>query len=231
VGVREAVTALLFDFDGTIVDTSSVWRETMGATFASHGYELDDELLDRLLASPWQAALPTLSEADAAAIEARLVDSMEKAYLECPPAPGLEPLLDQFADLPKAIVTSSYRERLVAPYLRRNGLEDRFDVVVGSEDCARLKPDPEAVRLALERLDVGRSGVWLIGDSAADVEAARAAGIGSVGVGSRAIGADLAADSLDAVASLLRPAVAEEIHRPPRRGSTDDGRAVAGESS
>lgn len=230
-GVREAVTALLFDFDGTIVDTSSSWRQMTGASFAARGFALDDEMLDRVLVSPWEAVLPALSESDALAIEARLVDSMREAYLECPPVPGLEPLLDHFANLPKAIVTSSYREDLVVPYLRRHGLDHHFAVVIGSEDCARLKPDPEAIRLALKRLNIGRSGVWMIGDSAADVEAARAAGIRSVGLGSPVIGGDLAADSLDAVASLLRPAVAEEIHRPPRRGSADHGRAVAGESS
>lgn len=225
-GLRETVSALLLDFDGTIVDTSSTWREVTGASFAAHGFALDDELLDRVLASPWETVLPALSKSDALAIEARLVDSIREAYLECPPVPGLEPFLHHFARLPKAIVTSSYREQLVVPYLRRYGLERHFDVVIGSEDCVRLKPDPEAIRLAMERLRVGRSGVWLIGDSTADVEAARAAGIGSITVGSRAIGGDLAADSLDAVASLLRPAVAEEIHRPPSRG-----RPVAGESS
>src|SRR5207237_2771312 len=143
-GVREAVTALLFDFDGTIVDTSSAWREMTSAAFAARGFVLDDELLDRVLDSPWETVLPALSESDALAIEADLVDSMREAYLECPPVPGLEPLLDHFASLPKAIVTSSYREQLVVPYLRRHGLEHRFDVIVGSEDCVRLKPDPEA---------------------------------------------------------------------------------------
>jgi phosphoglycolate phosphatase len=228
-GVRETVSALLFDFDGTIVDSSSLWREVTGASFEAHGFVLDDELLDRVLHSPWETVLPALSESDALAIEARMVDSIREAYLECPPAPGLVPLLDRFASLPKAIVTSSYREQLVVPYLRRHGLERRFDVVVGSEDCARLKPDPEAIRLALERLDVGRSGVWMIGDSAADVEAARAAGIRSVVVGSPASGADLVADSMHAVASLLG-AAAEEEDPPPRRRSADGGRPVAGES-
>src|SRR5919197_2283222 len=225
-GVRATVSALLLEFDGTIVDTPSIWREVTGASFAAHGFVLDDEVLDRVLSSPWETVLPALSESDALAIEARLVDSIREAYLESPPVPGLEPFLDHFARLPKAIVTSSYREQLVVPYLRRYGLEHRFDVGVGSEDCERLKPDPEAIRLAMERLGVGHSGVWLVGDSEADVEAARAAGIRSITVGSRAIGGDLPADSLDAVAPLLRPAAAEEIHRPPRRG-----RPVAGESS
>jgi HAD superfamily hydrolase (TIGR01509 family) len=222
-GVRATVNALLLDFDGTIVETSGTWTEVTRASFAAHGFVLDDETLDRVLSSPWETVLPALSAADALAIEARLVEAIRDAYLECPPVPGLEPFLDHFARVPKAIVTSSYREQLVVPYLRRYGLEHHFDVVVGSEDCERLKPDPEVIRLAMERLGVGRSGVWLIGDSAADVEAARAAGIASLTVGSRAIGGDLAADSLDAVASLLR---AEEVHRPPRRG-----RSVAGESS
>ena len=51
-----------------------------------------------------------------------------------------------------------------------------FSVVVGFEDVARHKPDPEGVELALGRLGVLPKEALLVGDSAADIEAARAAG-------------------------------------------------------
>ena len=55
-------------------------------------------------------------------------------------------------------------------------MASRFSVVVGFEDVARHKPYPEGVELALERLGVLPEEALLVGDSAADIEAARAAG-------------------------------------------------------
>ena len=212
-GVREAVNALLFDFDGTIVDTEQVWSQATRACFAARGFDLDDGMLRRILVSPWSDVIPDLSQSDATAIEQNIVDSVREAYLECPPVAGFTAFLEQFAGTPKAIVTSSYREQLVAPYLRRHSLDHYFSVVVGSEDTERLKPSPEPVLLALRLLDVGRSGVWMIGDSPADIEAARSAGIRSVGLGDPAIGGDLVADSVQTLATLLRATMTEDEHR------------------
>jgi HAD superfamily hydrolase (TIGR01549 family) len=211
-GVREAVNALLFDFDGTIADTSQTWNQTLRTCFAARGFDLDDWMLGRVLVNPWCDVVPALSESESLAIEHDLIGSIREAYLECPPVVGLDTFLDQFAEVPKAIVTSSYRERLVAPYLRRHDLDRYFSVVVGSEDTDRLKPSPEPVLLALRLLNVGHSGVWMIGDSLADIEAARSAGIGSVGLGSSAIGGDLVADSIQALASLLMTIMTEDKH-------------------
>jgi HAD superfamily hydrolase (TIGR01509 family) len=202
-GVRETITALLFDFDGTIVDTSAIWTRMIRACFTARGFDLDDQMLSRLLSNPWRNVLPTLSESTERAIEHELIGLLREGYLECPPVPGLRMFLDQFADVPKAIVTSSYREQLVAPYLRLHGLDHYFPVVVGSEDTDHLKPSPEPVLLALRLLNAGRSGAWLIGDSLADMEAARSAGVGSVGFRNPAIGGDLVADSIQALAALL----------------------------
>ena len=60
--------------------------------------------------------------------------------------------------------------------LEELGVASLFSVVVGFEDVARHKPDPEGVELALDRLGVLPKEALLVGDSAADIEAARAAG-------------------------------------------------------
>jgi len=215
-GRSKAVRALLFDFDGTIADTSAAWVSATRGCFAARGFELDDKMLRRLLTSPWPDVVPGLSQAAALVIEDDIVDSIREAYLGCPPTAGLHEFLRGFAAIPKAIVTSSYRERLVAPYLRRHGLDHHFRVVVGSEDTARLKPDPEPVLLALRLLGAGLSGAWMIGNSRADIEAARSAGIGSVGLGDSASGADHVADSMHALGRLLAALMAEDEYRPQR---------------
>jgi pyrophosphatase PpaX len=62
-------------------------------------------------------------------------------------------------------------------------LEPLFEVVVTAEDSARHKPDPEPIRVALERLGVEPDEAVYVGDSPFDVRAARAAGVASVAVG------------------------------------------------
>jgi phosphoglycolate phosphatase len=59
----------------------------------------------------------------------------------------------------------------------------RFETLVGSEDVTHHKPDPEAVWLALRRMEAGDKAVaWMVGDTPMDVEAARRAGIGHCAV-------------------------------------------------
>lgn len=207
------MTALLFDFDGTIADTSLAWTQTTRARFAAHGIDLAEETLHRLLAQPWSEVLSHLHLEELLVIEREIVATIKDAYLASPPAIGLDRLLRQFGNVPKAIVTSSYRERLVTPYLRAHGLADHFPVVVGSEDTEQLKPSPEPVLLALRLL--GRdphsapdTTAWLIGDTEADMAAAKSAGIGAIRFGRRELAAHHGADSMHALTALLTTLIA-----------------------
>ena len=206
--------ALLFDFDGTIADTAALWPPATRACFAARGFALDDGLLGQVLDNPWTDVLPGLSPSAAAAIERDIVASIRDAYLDCPPAEGLSALLETFAAVPKAIVTSSYRDELIAPYLRRHGLDKHFSAVVGCEDTQRLKPDPEPVLLALRLLNAGRRGTWLIGDSLADTRAAKSAAIGSIALGNLAASGDRFAESVQALGALLTAIMAEDEDHP-----------------
>jgi pyrophosphatase PpaX len=62
------------------------------------------------------------------------------------------------------------------------GLKRYFDVVVGSDDTDRHKPDPEPILLALERLGVEPEAAAYVGDSPFDIRAAKAAGVAAIGV-------------------------------------------------
>ena len=63
------------------------------------------------------------------------------------------------------------------------GIGDSFDVVVGSDDTQRHKPDPEPVLKALELLEADAADAAYVGDSPFDVAAARGAGVFAVAVG------------------------------------------------
>jgi HAD superfamily hydrolase (TIGR01509 family) len=78
-----------------------------------------------------------------------------------------------------ALVTSSSGP---LPFLDRWGIRSSFTAIVGRGDVRRIKPDPEAVLLALERLDLDPSQVVSVGDTPLDVRAGLAAGVTTVGV-------------------------------------------------
>jgi phosphoglycolate phosphatase len=79
------------------------------------------------------------------------------------------------ARLPLACITNK-AERFTVDLLKRTGLDGFFDVIVCGDTVTRKKPDPEPVLAACARLGVQPSEAVMIGDSANDVQAARAAG-------------------------------------------------------
>jgi phosphoglycolate phosphatase len=79
------------------------------------------------------------------------------------------------------IVSSKYRYRIEG-ILAEHGLASHFDVIVGGEDVVQLKPDPEALLLALQRLGLSAADVLYVGDHPVDAEAASRAGIAFMAV-------------------------------------------------
>lgn len=74
------------------------------------------------------------------------------------------------------IVSTKFRYRIEA-VLGREGLLEPFEVIVGGEDVSEFKPDPESLRMALERLEIPREAALYVGDSVVDAEAAARAGV------------------------------------------------------
>ena len=93
--------------------------------------------------------------------------------------PGIRDLLERFskADKPMALVTSIPDRSLVNAVLERVNVKHWFKTVVTGEDVGRPKPDPEGVQLALQGLSLSRSHVLMVGDSTADIQAGRKAGV------------------------------------------------------
>jgi phosphoglycolate phosphatase len=80
-----------------------------------------------------------------------------------------------------AIVSTKFRHRIQS-ILARDGIDGSFDVIVGGEDVARHKPDPEGLHYALEALNVNAEHAVYVGDHPVDAEAAEHAGLRFVAV-------------------------------------------------
>lgn len=171
--------ALLFDLDGTLIDTETVAMTTGMAAFAAMGHPVDASFMQRLVgvdlptsAGIIGAALPTL---DQKGLQAHWHRAFSAAIDENLPlkAGALEILSARHR--PMALVTSSGHAEALHK-LRVTGLAPHFDTVVTLADVSRPKPAPEPYLLAAERLGVSPARCLVFEDSEAGAEAAHRAG-------------------------------------------------------
>ncbi|MEM7518074.1 MAG: aminotransferase class I/II-fold pyridoxal phosphate-dependent enzyme, partial [Planctomycetota bacterium] len=180
--------ALLFDMDGVLVDVSGSFRVAVLDTAASFGVPLSSAEVSARKAQgnandDWELTRSLLEVKGVRATLAEVTERFEALYQGTEERPGLReqerPLVERsFLErlakrLPLAVVTGRPR-RDALHFLQREGLEDLFTAVICREDAA-LKPSPDPVRLACERLGV--RSAWMIGDTPDDLTAAREAGV------------------------------------------------------
>jgi HAD superfamily hydrolase (TIGR01509 family) len=148
-----ALDAVVFDLDGTLVDSRLVVTRAHRASLA---------------------AVSTLEELRGGSGLNAFHDRLAELAHELRAFPGVAELLAALP-VPAAVVSGASREAC-AIVLAATGLEGRFEVVVSADDVRRAKPDPEGLLLAYERLGVEPERCAYVGDLAGDVAAARSCG-------------------------------------------------------
>lgn len=201
--------AVLFDWDGTLLDSAEASFHAYVRLFATYGIAFDRESFRRTYSPDWQRTYVALGlprevwdEADA-----RWLALYRQVAADL--VPGAREALGRLAalGLMAGIVTSGDGSR-VRGEIGAFGLEALLKVVVCGEDAPSRKPHPEALQLALDRLGVLPGAAAYVGDSPEDVEMARAAGVLSVAVpGGFPNGEALAASRPDLTAPNLRAAL------------------------
>ncbi len=171
--------ALLFDLDGTLIDTETVALRTGMEAFAALGHPVDLAFMQRLVgvdiptsARIIGAALPLL---DQGRLQARWHSAFVAAIdQDLPLKPGALDLLSA-RHRPMALVTSSGRDEAHRK-LNRTGLAGFFDTIVTLADVTAPKPAPQPYLLAAERLGVAPDRCLVFEDSETGAEAAHRAG-------------------------------------------------------
>jgi HAD superfamily hydrolase (TIGR01509 family) len=181
---RMRLDALVFDFDGLILDTELPEYLTVKAEFEAHGIELvlEDwlDIIGRADHPHWLDWLERElgSPVDREVVEARRRAAHVELVLAGEVLPGVVNLLDQAAaaDIPTAVASSSTRTWVVG-HLDRLGLAGRFDVVRAREDVERAKPWPDLFLAALDALGAEPAGSVAFEDSHHGARAAVDAGL------------------------------------------------------
>ncbi|WP_214317732.1 HAD-IA family hydrolase [Nonomuraea sediminis] len=174
--------AVLFDMDGTLVDTEESWWQAVEGVAAGLGHELGDadvtEVLGRAVEHTAAHLARTTGTATPVAELARDLhrDFAARVAARAVPRPGALELLDELARhrIPVALVTASPRDvvEMVLDVLGR----ERFAVCLTADDTARTKPAPDPYLAATRALDVEPAACVAVEDTPTGVASAEAAG-------------------------------------------------------
>jgi HAD superfamily hydrolase (TIGR01509 family) len=218
-GDLPAPDGLIFDLDGTLVDTVEARIEAWLLTFEEVGFTVDRNHLAIEVA---EVGGRRLSEDRAEAIDRRAGERFDEINLEPRPLPGAVELLQALAasDLPWAIATSS-RAAQVTVSVGALGIGPDPHIVDGSS-VAQAKPAPDLLLHTAERLGVSSRRCWYVGDATWDMRAARAAAMVAIGVPT---GAASAETLVAAGAHLVVPTLAELRRELERRSLLPGGAA------
>ncbi len=176
------LAAVLFDMDGTLVDTEDVWWQAVADTASDLGYRLSERDLPDVLGRPVEHTADHLLHVTGTGRErAALVAELDGRFAELVerdirPRPGALALLDALRAqrLTTALVSASPR-RVVDMVLRALG-RDRFTVTVSADDTTRTKPAPDPYLAAARQLGVDPARCVAVEDTPTGVASAEAAG-------------------------------------------------------
>jgi beta-phosphoglucomutase family hydrolase len=221
--------AVLWDMDGTLVDSAKyhwqAWRDTMAhegfpitheqflATFGQR----NDSILRQWLA---ERAAPDLIQRIGDAKEALYRQHVRKQGIK--PLPGVAHWLQQLHQQgwPQAIASAAPRAN-IETILDVLSASDIFQAIVSAEDVHKGKPDPEVFLVAARKLGVSPEHCIVVEDAPHGIDAARAAGMRSIGVSrtDKHLPADIVVRSLDlldvnAFHTLLQVGAASQINQP-----------------
>jgi len=173
--------ALIFDFDGLILDTETPLIDAWDQVHREHGLTFDRAGGHRIIGhsgvayDPW-AAFP--AAVDRQILEARFEAVKEQIIIHQPILPGVEALLATAStrSIPLGVASNSFHHH-VDRHLARLGLRHYFNAVACREDVANPKPQPDVYLEACRRLSVDPTACIAFEDSAPGHTAAAAAGI------------------------------------------------------
>ncbi|MEK5233188.1 pyrophosphatase PpaX [Lysinibacillus sp. FSL K6-0232] len=180
-----AVKALLFDFDGTLLNTNDLIIQTfmhvLNERFPGQ-YSPKDclKFIGPSLKQTFSDIAPGEEDALMAKYRAWNIEHHDELVTQYP---NVVSTLEQLKELGiRLAIVSTKRNDMIDRGLSVLGAAQLFDVRIGTDDVKNVKPDPEPVLLALERLGVDKEDAIMIGDNSHDIEAGHHAGVRAAGV-------------------------------------------------
>jgi phosphoglycolate phosphatase len=212
---------IVFDLDGTLVDTAPDLLASLNVLFAREGFDPVDpvagrtmigggvrRLIERALARQGRVFAPAHVDELYAVYVAHYAEHIADLSR---PFPGVEPALDALAARgDRLAVCTNKLAWLAVRLLERLGLAARFDAICGQDTFGIQKPDPEMLRQTVRAAGGAIAEAVMVGDSETDIRTARAAGVpvaavdfGYTEVPVRELGPDRVISHFDALPAAL----------------------------
>ena len=177
---------ILFDLDGTLIDSTEAILESFERAFSSFGKKVPDAAsIKAEIGHPLEDMFAALG------VEPLLIEGYVHAYkshyreISCAKTlllPGAQEAVALAYEEAYLGVVTTKTGLYSAELLEYMGMMHYFDVLIGREHVLHPKPHPEPIHQALKQLPEVTGDIWMIGDTCMDMQAAQAANIGSIAV-------------------------------------------------
>src|ERR1700704_4099771 len=216
-----AAPTIVFDLDGTLVDTAPDLIATLNALFAREGLPSPGGELRNMIGGGARRLIERALAQESIKMPDRELERLYAAYIEhyaahiadrSRPFPGLEPALDALAALGcRLAVCTNKLEWLSVRLLDALGLSSRFAAICGQDTFPMRKPDPEMLRLTIAKAGGRADHAIMVGDSMTDVLTAQRAAVpvvavdfGYTDIPPAELGADVLISHFDALPAAIR---------------------------
>jgi phosphoglycolate phosphatase len=178
---------ILFDLDGTLIDSTEAILESFEVALGTFGEVLlDDAAIKAEIGHPLDAMFRTLGVSEEKVWDHVRAYKQHYRKISCqktlllPDAREAIKLASQYATLGIVTTKTAAYSREMLEFM---GIMHYFDVLIGREDVTHPKPHPEPIHKALQLLGADVANSWMIGDTPMDMKSAHAAGVKAVAVG------------------------------------------------
>jgi HAD superfamily hydrolase (TIGR01509 family) len=175
---------VIFDIDGTLVDSNDAHAQSWVDTFAEAGYDVPFDVVRPLIGMGADKLLPKTidvrhdSEEGKKLLASRSTIFQKKYLPSLKLLPGSRALVLRVrADGLKAVVATSAKDAELSGLLQAAAVNDLMEEKATASDAKRSKPDPDIVQAAIDESGIAKENLIMIGDTPYDVEAATRAGV------------------------------------------------------
>ena len=185
--MTKRVTAVLFDVDGTLVDSNGAHAAAWVEAFTEHGVTVDPAHVRRCIGMGGDKLMPEVSGIDAESSRGGAIAKRRGEIFTTEFLPTLKPFKDA-DDLVAAVkalgltavAASSAQEDELQALLELSDTTSLMDDATSSDDADESKPAPDIIEAALKRAKASPAEAIMIGDTPYDIEAARRAGVKAI---------------------------------------------------
>lgn len=179
---RDGVAGIIFDVDGTLVDSNEFHAEAWRRAFRGAGHPIPIETIREHIGQGGDLLVPDLLDAEGMRKSARKIRQLRKKIFsqellpKVRPFPGILQSLEALRDLGiRIVLASSAQASEVRRHVRTLGIGDLIDGTTSSADVRFSKPSPEIFQAALDEIEAPKSRTIIVGDTPYDILAAHRA--------------------------------------------------------